>query len=86
MKEYITFASKPSSIPEGEEIDLLVMDQGVFQTKAVRAIVHKKALKDLDRLWIRSPLSIIKGEWSIRIVKEYEDERLMDPNIFRCEE
>ena len=92
MKEYILFVSNPELVPEGKNIDLHIIDNDMYRGRAVEAVISKKEMEDLkgwNRLLIRSPLSIIKNKnnpWFIKILKEYEDERLMDINICLCDE
>ncbi|MDY6862761.1 MAG: hypothetical protein SV062_07200 [Thermodesulfobacteriota bacterium] len=92
MKDYTLFVSNPALVPEGKSVDLHVIDNEMYRGRAVEAVISKKDMKDStewNRLIIRSPLSIVKNKdnpWFIKILKEYEDEKLMDTNICLCDE
>lgn len=73
---------------EGQEIRLIVRDYKDYIHRPVVAKIYKKWSKDLDKLYIRDPLGKpYKGEhdpWGLKILKEEEEEKLMDADFQKC--
>jgi hypothetical protein len=73
---------------EGQEIKLIIRDYEDYVQKPVVAKVYKTWKEGLDKLYIRDPLGkCYKGEqdpWGIHIVKEEDEEKLMDSDYQKC--
>ncbi len=66
---------------EGEEIKLIVRDTERYLQRAVRAKIYKVWTKGMDQLDILDPLgrSYRKEPFGIKIIKEEDEEKLLDP-------
>lgn len=73
---------------EGEDTKVIVRDCEKYVHHPVIAKIYRSWREGLDKLYIRDPLGkCYKGErepWGIEIVKEEDEEELMDPDFFKC--
>ncbi|TDA70072.1 MAG: hypothetical protein D9V47_03425 [Clostridia bacterium] len=88
MQEYDMFVRFPSQIRDGAEVVLHVRDMSNYESKAVRARVYKNR-QDMQpgqyRLWVRTPLGVIRDEvWAMEIMEELDEEWLTKPVCFHC--
>jgi len=76
-KAYLTFVGKLESLPQGEEIELLIKDlsptRRKYDSRYVKAIVSSdpETLPDGDELQIRGWVGVAYPQpWAIKIVRE----------------
>jgi len=85
--EYETFIARETLIQDGEPVDLLIRDREQFQSRLVRALVHRDASRSTDQLWVFTPLGVLMNQapWAIQIIEETDEESGGEERFHKCD-
>ena len=83
---YVRYLSEDIEAKEGQEIKLIIRDGEIYMQRLVVAKIYHTWREGLDKLWIMDPLGRLYKEepWGIKIVKEEDEELLLDPSYHKC--
>ena len=83
---YIRHVREDIENKEGEEVKLLVRDCERYVFHPVIAKIYRSWAKNQDKLYIRDPLGkpYKDDPWGFEIIKEEDEEKILDPDFFKC--
>jgi hypothetical protein len=83
---YIRHLREDIEDKEGEEIKVIVRDCQKYILHPVLAKVYRTWGESQDKLYIRNPLGKPYRDepWGLEIIKEEDEEKLIDPDFFKC--
>lgn len=71
---------------EGKEIKILARDYDNYVFHPVIAKIYRSWSGKQDKLYIRDPLGkpYKKEPWGLKIVKEEDEDKILDPDYHKC--
>ncbi len=83
---YIRHLHEDIENKEGQATELLIRDYDNYVFHPVIAKVHRTWSQNQDKLYIRDPLGkpYKKDPWGLEIVKEEDEEKILDPAFHKC--
>jgi hypothetical protein len=83
---YIRYLREDIEDREGEEIKVVVRDCERYVLHPVIAKIYRTWGEKQDKLVIRDPLGKAYRDdpWGLEIIKEEDEEKLIDPDFFKC--